>query len=250
MSKHVDLEKIILGELSDEDMEHISSCEKCSRLYNSIFKPVPDEVIRSVDSKTRGSLLLKFREMKTLGYFSGGTNKSVNFLKYVAISFSFLVFVILTFAFLYVTNSHIDSSKLSLEDKITLNLSNISKNDISIKIDNSTINIYVDGKVDNFTIHGLPKGDFKSIKLIIGDQVYEFFANEFNASYSNGKLTINNETLNPKKEERFINEVIMNDGSTIKCNVEEIGDSFVIIDTESGKRRLNKNEITKIRYLY
>ncbi len=262
MNKHVSIEKMIYGNLSEEELKHISSCPKCGKFYNSIFEKIPENLVATIESKVREELTLKFREMKTLGYFNRGipekriqkTNKQ-DILKYIAISFSFLTFAVLTFTILYVGNfENITSQKIEYENKVSLSLKNLPKDKIKVETKDSLLTIKLTEIPQSFTLKGKAKSNFQGIKIIIGNQVYEFFGSEFNAVYSDSKLIVNGITLTPTKGEsktkKFKNEIILNDGSTIKCDVEEIGESFIIIETEYGKRRLKKSEISKIRYLY
>jgi phosphotransferase system IIB component len=262
MDEHVSIEKIIYGNLSEKELKHISSCQKCNKIYKSIFAKVPENLVATIENNVREELILKFREMKALGHLNRSIPKKIiqkngkqDILKYIAVSLSFLVFAVLTFTLLYIGNfENITQQKIRYENKVSLSFNNLTKDKIKVEVKDSSLIIKLTETPKSFSFKGIAESNFQNIKIIIGNQVYEFFGSEFNAVYSDSKLIVNGKTLTPTKEESrikgFKNEIILNDGSVIKCNVEEIGESFIIIETEEGKRRLNKSEISKIRYLH
>lgn len=245
--KHITIEDIITSNLSEEELEHINKCEKCQELYKLFSLEVDNRSIEIIDQRVRESLIIKFREMKTLGKFNRELYQptKINIIKYALVSvFSILAIVLVSILVSILTLGNIKSIEKSLEGNIVKLIGEEKITKTTLNYDNRTLVISLPD-IKNATIIISPSKDVEKISLRIGTNEHLFLAKETKIHIIEGKPIFDNE-IKPIK--RSMNTIYLKNGEIFEGKLIEIKGDIIIFETTSGVREFKKSDVEKIKY--
>ncbi|MEN2998342.1 MAG: hypothetical protein ABDH28_04840 [Brevinematia bacterium] len=255
--RHVTLEEMLLSELDEKRMEHIRSCEQCRKLYESVNIQVDNSIIGIIDSKVKESVLLKFREMKTLGKIGNRVTISekfsrVNLIKYaLGVALSFLVIVMFSIFFFFTTEEmSFQTTSFSVGNNIVKIATHHKVEGVKLKEESNTIFVYLP-KIDRGRVYVFPDSGVSGVVLVIGNQEYRFQTAQVKATISGGKLFVDGREIKPVAfGKKYRNVIFLKDGREIEGNLIGIKEDVIIFETDGGIREFYKKDVEKIKYSY
>lgn len=245
--RHITLEDILIGDLSEEQLEHIKECKKCQELYNTFNLQISQDTLEIIDQRVKEAITLKFKEMKTLGKLNKEIYETTkpNIIKYALVSvFSVLIITTAAIIITLINLGNIKSFETSLEgNNIKLIGQKIVPN-ITLNYENKTLIISLP-EIKNGTIIISPSSNVEKISLRIGTNEYLFLAKETKLQIVEGKPVFDDETKIIKKP---VNVIYLKNGEIFEGKLIEIKGDIIIFETTSGVKEFKKSDVEKIRY--